>query len=291
VVREWFPNVPLMALTATATPRVRTDVLTILKMSAAVTFQSSFNRPNLFYEVRKKGKNVSALPLCPLAQWDPPACTRCLFSSRASPSRKWWRLCASIVGSPGLSTASAGRTQRPWPPASKLDGSCRAANVVHMRWLRVRPYHLGLGAQRLGVALPRRPGRGTANQGAREMDSRPRSSHLRHGSRLPRVWGEKWCQGARSRSFLIRSGRLPLAWASTSPMFGGSARPPWPNAWGSPAHRCMLATGDQLCDPRKPAQIDGGLLPRIRPGRPGWATQRLHPLLQLWRQSALHEHD
>ena len=48
-----------MALTATATPRVRTDILHQLSMSTPKWFLSSFNRSNLKYEVRpKKGKSV-----------------------------------------------------------------------------------------------------------------------------------------------------------------------------------------------------------------------------------------
>eukprot|EP00055_Hartaetosiga_balthica_P007520 m.25972 g.25972 ORF g.25972 m.25972 type:complete len:1289 (+) comp5813_c0_seq1:81-3947(+) len=54
LLREWFPDVPMMALTATATKRVKTDVLKNLHMSNAVVFEQSFDRPNLFYEVRKK---------------------------------------------------------------------------------------------------------------------------------------------------------------------------------------------------------------------------------------------
>lgn len=58
LVRDWFPDVPIMALTATATHRVRRDVLNILKINDAKLFQSSFNRPNLFYTVKKKNKSV-----------------------------------------------------------------------------------------------------------------------------------------------------------------------------------------------------------------------------------------
>lgn len=63
-LREWFPGVPTMALTATATPRVQKDIITNLHMSNACVFSQSFNRSNLFYEVRpKKGdKKVTAFP-------------------------------------------------------------------------------------------------------------------------------------------------------------------------------------------------------------------------------------
>ena len=51
-------NVPVIGLTATATPKVQEDILKNLDMSDAKTFKASFNRPNLFYEVRTKTKNI-----------------------------------------------------------------------------------------------------------------------------------------------------------------------------------------------------------------------------------------
>ena len=49
---------PVIALTATATDKVRTDIKKNLGMPDAVEFKSSFNRPNLYYEVRPKTKEV-----------------------------------------------------------------------------------------------------------------------------------------------------------------------------------------------------------------------------------------
>jgi superfamily II DNA helicase RecQ len=49
---------PIIALTATATQKVREDIKKILGMPDAKEFKSSFNRPNLYYEVRPKTKNV-----------------------------------------------------------------------------------------------------------------------------------------------------------------------------------------------------------------------------------------
>ena len=51
---------PLMALTATATPKVQHDIQKNLGMLDANVFKSSFNRPNLYYEVRKKTENVDS---------------------------------------------------------------------------------------------------------------------------------------------------------------------------------------------------------------------------------------
>ena len=52
-------NIPVVALTATATPKVQTDIVKNLGMDGENIFLSSFNRDNLFYEVRPKGKKES----------------------------------------------------------------------------------------------------------------------------------------------------------------------------------------------------------------------------------------
>ena len=49
---------PIIALTATATPKVQHDIQKNLCMTNATVFKSSFNRPNLYYEVRPKTKDV-----------------------------------------------------------------------------------------------------------------------------------------------------------------------------------------------------------------------------------------
>ena len=53
IIEEIQPA-PVIALTATATPKVQSDILKNLRIQDAVVFKSSFNRPNLYYEVRDK---------------------------------------------------------------------------------------------------------------------------------------------------------------------------------------------------------------------------------------------
>ena len=51
-------NAPVIALTATATDKVRSDIKKSLGITGAKEFKSSFNRPNLYYEVRQKSKDI-----------------------------------------------------------------------------------------------------------------------------------------------------------------------------------------------------------------------------------------
>lgn len=54
-------EIPIIALTATATPKVRLDIVKTLRMKTHQEFVSSFNRDNLYYEVRPKGKREDVL--------------------------------------------------------------------------------------------------------------------------------------------------------------------------------------------------------------------------------------
>ena len=56
MIEEIDGNIPIIALTATATPKVRSDIIKNLDLKGERTFISSFNRPNLYYEIRPKGK-------------------------------------------------------------------------------------------------------------------------------------------------------------------------------------------------------------------------------------------
>ncbi|MFH1620467.1 MAG: RecQ family ATP-dependent DNA helicase [Patescibacteria group bacterium] len=61
LLRQYFPGVPVIALTATANARVKADIVHHLKLDQGRIFQSSFNRPNLNYHVRPKKKAFDQL--------------------------------------------------------------------------------------------------------------------------------------------------------------------------------------------------------------------------------------
>ncbi|UAB80227.1 DNA helicase RecQ [Marixanthomonas sp. SCSIO 43207] len=60
IIERIGDNIPIIGLTATATPKVQEDILKNLGIQDANTFKASFNRPNLYYEIRPKTKNVDA---------------------------------------------------------------------------------------------------------------------------------------------------------------------------------------------------------------------------------------
>lgn len=60
IVSRLGDAIPMIGLTATATPKVQEDIIKNLGILDAKVFKASFNRPNLFYEVRPKTENVDA---------------------------------------------------------------------------------------------------------------------------------------------------------------------------------------------------------------------------------------
>lgn len=60
IVKE-IDDIPMMALTATATPKVQLDIQKNLNMQDAIVFKSSFNRSNLYYEVLPKGSKAQTM--------------------------------------------------------------------------------------------------------------------------------------------------------------------------------------------------------------------------------------
>lgn len=60
IIKRIGDNIPIIGLTATATPKVQEDILKNLGIQDANTFKASFNRPNLYYEIRPKTKTVDS---------------------------------------------------------------------------------------------------------------------------------------------------------------------------------------------------------------------------------------
>lgn len=60
IIERLGDKIPIAGLTATATPKVQEDILKNLGIQDANTFKASFNRPNLYYEIRPKTKNVDS---------------------------------------------------------------------------------------------------------------------------------------------------------------------------------------------------------------------------------------
>ncbi|WP_034261621.1 DNA helicase RecQ [Altibacter lentus] len=60
IIKRIGDNIPIIGLTATATPKVQEDILKNLGIQQANTFKASFNRPNLYYEIRPKTKNIDS---------------------------------------------------------------------------------------------------------------------------------------------------------------------------------------------------------------------------------------
>ncbi|MFW5707619.1 MAG: DNA helicase RecQ [Bacteroidota bacterium] len=59
IIDAFEKKIPVIALTATATPKVQQDIMKNLNMVNTKVFKSSFNRPNLYYEIRDKGEDVN----------------------------------------------------------------------------------------------------------------------------------------------------------------------------------------------------------------------------------------
>ena len=109
VLRQDFPSVPVIALTATATDRVREDIVEQLDLGEAGQFRSSFNRPNLTYRVQPKAAAFDSLVSLLRAHRGEPAIVYCF-------SRKDTEGLAADLSANGL---------RALPYHAGLDGSVR----------------------------------------------------------------------------------------------------------------------------------------------------------------------
>lgn len=85
-------NIPVIALTATATPKVQTDIVKSLEMKNERKFISSFNRPNLYYEVRPKlGKEQTIKEILQILKGK----GRCFRDRRPGRLQKNWPKCST----------------------------------------------------------------------------------------------------------------------------------------------------------------------------------------------------
>ena len=58
LLREWAPEVPILALTATASNKVQKDIIKSLNLIKPLVIKSSFDRPNLHIHIHRKGKDI-----------------------------------------------------------------------------------------------------------------------------------------------------------------------------------------------------------------------------------------
>ncbi len=112
-LRERYPQTPFLALTATATERVRGDITTQLRLRQPFTFTGSFNRPNLDYEVQTKSKE---------------SYREVLHLLRADPAASTIIYCQSRNGVEELAARLVDDGVRALPYHAGLDATTRAAN-------------------------------------------------------------------------------------------------------------------------------------------------------------------
>jgi ATP-dependent DNA helicase RecQ len=111
-LRSLLPNIPVMALTATATNRVRTDIVSHLHLSNPAVFVASFNRPNLSYQVTPKDQ-----PLRQILDF---------IAKRQDDSGIVY--CATRAGAQRVAASLAARGLAARPYHAGLDASTRAEN-------------------------------------------------------------------------------------------------------------------------------------------------------------------
>lgn len=103
-------EIPIIALTATATPKVQSDIVKNLNMEGVNKFVSSFNRENLFYEVRPKGKKEATM-------------------------RQIVQIIKTMPGESGIIYVQARKSTE------------EIAQVLNVNGIKAAPYHAGLDAK------------------------------------------------------------------------------------------------------------------------------------------------
>ncbi|MDR1145280.1 MAG: DNA helicase RecQ [Verrucomicrobiales bacterium] len=111
-LRELLPDAPLMALTATATERVRADIVSGLALREPAKFIASFNRPNLTYRVKAKEKPLQQI----------------LDFLARHPDESGIIYCSSRAGTELLAESLSARGHAAKPYHAGLDSAVRSAN-------------------------------------------------------------------------------------------------------------------------------------------------------------------
>lgn len=119
ILRKRYPNVPTMALTATATPRVRKDILHQLNLTHYKIFLSSFNRSNLKYAVLPKKGAATIEDIKNFIRSRPPSASGIIYClSRKECDEVASKMCAVGIKScayhAGLTDSVRESRQRDW---------------------------------------------------------------------------------------------------------------------------------------------------------------------------------
>ena len=83
-IRQNFPGIPILAVTATATDKIREDIINQLNMKKTLFFRSSYNRSNLYIEIKQKSKNINTEIANFIKKEYPKSCGLIYCSSRAN---------------------------------------------------------------------------------------------------------------------------------------------------------------------------------------------------------------
>lgn len=111
-IKQLFPDVPVISLTATATPRVKEDILKQLHLAGASEYQASFNRTNLFYLIEDKTDTL----------------TQCLAFLKKHPGESGIIYCHSRANVENLTESLQTKGINALPYHAGLEDSVRKAN-------------------------------------------------------------------------------------------------------------------------------------------------------------------